>query len=158
MALIALYIPNLEMQTWQTFVVYQGLNIITAGIVLFGNRLIPALNKFSLFYLQIGWLVVLVTVVACAPTHQKPEFVFKTWINNTGWQSNVICFITGLVNPLYSLGGLDGVTHITEEMPNVSQDRPSHCRSQGTQTNLFLPPSPPAMLLWQSQSRSQSPL
>lgn len=89
-------------------------------MVLFGNKMIPSLNKFSLFYLQIGWFVVLVTVVACAPTHQSKEFVFKTWVNNTGWDSNVICFITGLVNPLYALGGLDGITHITEEMPNVS--------------------------------------
>ena len=61
----------------------------------------------------------MVVVVAKAPTHRDSEFVFRTWINNTGWESNVICFITGLVNPLYSLGGLDGITHITEEMPNV---------------------------------------
>jgi choline transport protein len=107
-------------QTWQTFLIYQLLNLLTAGVVLFGNKIIPALNRFSLFYLQIGWLVVLVTVVACAPKHQTSDFVFRTWINSTGWQNNFICFITGLVNPLYSLGGLDGVTHITEEIPNVS--------------------------------------
>ncbi|KAL9565017.1 hypothetical protein ACKAV7_010875 [Fusarium commune] len=95
------------------------------GFVMFGNKIIPALNKFSLFYLQIGWLVVLVTVVACAPTHRDPEFVFRTWINTTGWNNNAICFITGLVNPLYSLGGLDGVTHITEEMPNPSKMLPA---------------------------------
>ncbi|KAG5659123.1 hypothetical protein KAF25_000325, partial [Fusarium avenaceum] len=124
MALIALYKADLEIQAWQTFIVYQGLNLLTAGVVMFGNKIIPALNKFSLFYLQIGWLVVLVTVVACAPTHRDPEFVFRTWINTTGWQNNGITFITGLVNPLYSLGGLDGVTHITEEMPNPSRNAP----------------------------------
>ncbi|RKK85625.1 putative beta-galactosidase B [Fusarium oxysporum] len=123
MALIALYVADLEIKAWQTFIVYQGLNLLTAGVVMFGNKIIPALNKFSLFYLQIGWLVVLVTVVACAPTHRDPEFVFRTWINTTGW-NNPICFITGLVNPLFSLGGLDGVTHITEEMPNPSKNAP----------------------------------
>jgi choline transport protein len=120
MALIALYIDDLEIKAWQTFIGYQGLNLLTAGVVMFGNKLIPALNKFSLFYLQIGWIVILITVVACAPKHRDAEFVFRTWINTTGWENNAICFITGLVNPLYSLGGLDGVTHITEEMPNVS--------------------------------------
>ncbi|PWY90975.1 putative choline transporter Hnm1 [Aspergillus heteromorphus CBS 117.55] len=123
-ALYALYHPDMVIKTWQTFVIYQILNILTAAVVLFGNKIIPALNKFSLFYLQLGWLVVLITVVACAPTHQSSEFVFRTWINNTGWSSNGICFITGLVNPLYSLGGLDGVTHITEEMPNPSRNAP----------------------------------
>ncbi|KAI9836024.1 MAG: hypothetical protein M1819_001635 [Sarea resinae] len=124
MALIALYHPDMEIKTWQTFVAYEVLNLITAGIVMFGNKTIPALNKFSLFYLQIGWFVVMVTVAACAPTHQSSKFVFRTWINNTGWDNQVICFITGLVNPLYSLGGLDGVTHITEEMPNPSRNAP----------------------------------
>lgn len=52
----------------------------------------------------------MVTVAASAPTHNDTKFVFKSWINNTGWENNVICFITGLVNPLYSLGGLDGIT------------------------------------------------
>lgn len=61
-------------------------------------------------YLQLAWFVIMVTVVATAPKHNDNEFVFQTWVNNTGWENNVICFITGLVNPLYSLGGLDGIT------------------------------------------------
>ncbi|KAL1893670.1 hypothetical protein Cpir12675_004017 [Ceratocystis pirilliformis] len=56
--------------------------------------------------------------------HRDERFAFRTWINNTGWESNVICFITGLVNPLYSLGGLNGITHITGEMPNPSRNAP----------------------------------
>ncbi|KAL3424257.1 Choline transport protein 7 [Phlyctema vagabunda] len=124
MALIALYNTNLVIKTWMTFVVYQVFNLITAGVVMFGNVAIPGINKFSLFYLQIAWFVVMVTVAAKAPSHRDSEFVFRTWINNTGWESNVICFITGLVNPLYSLGGLDGITHITEEMPNPSRNAP----------------------------------
>lgn len=52
----------------------------------------------------------MVTVAAAAPTHNNEKFVFRTWMNNTGWDNNVICFITGLVNPLYALGGLDGTT------------------------------------------------
>ncbi|EFX05186.1 choline transporter [Grosmannia clavigera kw1407] len=123
-ALIAIFHPHLNIHVWQTFVIYQGLNLLTAAVVLWGNRAIPALNKFSLFYLQIGWLVVLITVVACAPSYRDSAFVFRTWVNGTGWKNNAICFITGLVNPLYSLGGLDGVTHITEEMPNPSRNAP----------------------------------
>ncbi|KKA27577.1 hypothetical protein TD95_001426 [Thielaviopsis punctulata] len=124
MALAALWHPDYVIKTWQTFLVFQALNILTSAVVMFGNRAIPALNRFSLFYLQIGWIVVLVTVVACAPSYRSADFVFRTWINNTGWENNVVCFITGLVNPLYSLGGLDGITHITEEMPNPSRNAP----------------------------------
>lgn len=110
MALIALYKTDLVIQPWMTFVAYQGFNILTGGTVMFGNRFIPLINKFSLCYLQLAWFVIMVTVAAAAPKHNDSEFVFRTWMNNTGWENNVICFITGLVNPLYSLGGLDGIT------------------------------------------------
>ncbi|KAH1832307.1 hypothetical protein KXX27_000902 [Aspergillus fumigatus] len=124
MALIALYKTDLVIQPWMTFVAYQGFNILTGGTVMFGNRFIPLINKFSLCYLQLAWFVIMVTVAAAAPKHNDSEFVFRTWMNNTGWENNVICFITGLVNPLYSLGGLDGITHITEEMPNPGRNAP----------------------------------
>ncbi|KAL1985722.1 hypothetical protein VTN96DRAFT_7470 [Rasamsonia emersonii] len=124
MALIALYKTDLVIQPWMTFLAYQGFNLLTSGIVMFGNRIIPAINRFSLAYLQLAWFVILVVVAAKAPAHNDAKFVFRTWINNTGWENNVICFITGLVNPLYSLGGLDGITHITEEMPNPGRNAP----------------------------------
>ncbi|KAJ5675012.1 uncharacterized protein N7477_004946 [Penicillium maclennaniae] len=124
MALIALYHEDMVVKPWMTFVAYQILNIVTSGIVMFGNRFIPAINKFSLIYLQLAWFITMVTVAAAAPVHNNSKFVFRTWINNTGWDNNVMCFITGLVNPLYSLGGLDGISHITEEMPNPGKNAP----------------------------------
>lgn len=47
MALIALYHDDLVVKPWMTFVAYQILNILTSGVVMFGNRFIPMLNKFS---------------------------------------------------------------------------------------------------------------
>jgi choline transport protein len=34
-------------KAWMTFVVYQVLNLATASIVLFGNKAVPGLNRFS---------------------------------------------------------------------------------------------------------------
>ncbi|KAE8140996.1 amino acid/polyamine transporter I [Aspergillus pseudotamarii] len=107
MALIALYHDDIKLQPWMTFVAYQVLNVLTSAVVMFGNRFIPTINKFALVYLQLAWFVITVTVAATAPTHNDSKFVFRTWMNKTGWDSNVICFITGLVNPLFALGGLD---------------------------------------------------
>lgn len=76
-------------------------------------------------YLQLGWFVIMVTVAACAPKHQDSKFVFRTWMNQTGWDNNVICFITGLVNSLYAVSGLDGVTVRSKsacyKWPNVNR-------------------------------------
>jgi choline transport protein len=52
MALIALYHEDLVVKPWMTFVAYQILNIVTSGVVMFGNRFIPAINKFSCEWLM----------------------------------------------------------------------------------------------------------
>ncbi|CAG8008124.1 unnamed protein product [Penicillium olsonii] len=118
-ALIALYHDDLVVKPWMIFVAYQILNIFTSGVVMFGNRFIPLINKFSLVYLQLAWFITMIVVAASAPVHNDSKFVFRTWINKTGWENNVICFITGLVNPLYSLGGLDGISvRVSHRMTN----------------------------------------
>ncbi|KAF2086536.1 hypothetical protein K490DRAFT_74457 [Saccharata proteae CBS 121410] len=128
MALIALYHDTLVIKTSMTFVVYQITNIATAGVVLLGNRIIPAMNRLSSTLTvspnQLAWFILLVTVAATALSHNDAKLVFRTWINETGWQNKVICFITGLVNPLSALSGLDGITHISEETPNPFRKAP----------------------------------
>lgn len=56
----------------------------------------------------------LVTCVAKASPKQTNEFVWTTWINETGW-SDGICFLTGLVTPAFMFAGLDGAMHLAEE-------------------------------------------
>lgn len=41
-----------------------------------------------------SFLVILVTV----ETHQSSRFVFATFVSGTGWGSNGVAFIVGLVN------------------------------------------------------------
>lgn len=47
MALVTLYQTDLVLKPWMTFAAYQALNLLTSGIVMFGNRFIPAINRFS---------------------------------------------------------------------------------------------------------------
>ena len=58
----------------------------------------------------------MIAVPAVAPTHQHAKFVFATFINNTGWSSNGIAFIVGLVGPNWCFTCLDGATHLAEEV------------------------------------------
>lgn len=47
MALVGLYKTDFVLQPWMTFVAYQGFNLLTCAIVMFGNKWMPAINKFS---------------------------------------------------------------------------------------------------------------
>ncbi len=56
----------------------------------------------------------MVTCLARASPKQTTEFVWTTWINETGW-SDGVCFLTGLVTPAFIYAGLDAAMHLAEE-------------------------------------------
>lgn len=51
---------------------------------------------------------------------QSSEFVWTTFINESGWSSNGIAFLTGMINPNYVYAGIDGAIHLAEECGNAS--------------------------------------
>jgi len=55
------------------------------------------------------------------PTHQNPTFVFATFTNNTGWSSNGIAFVVGLINTNQAFDCLDCATHLAEEVADPSR-------------------------------------
>ena len=61
--------------------------------------------------------VITVTVLAKAQPKQSGHFVFTDFENFSGWENNVIAFITGFINANYSFSCLDAATHISEEIP-----------------------------------------
>ena len=63
--------------------------------------------------------MILITCVARAPVRQTNKFVWANWINETGWSSNPIAFLTSLINANYIYGGIDGALHLAEEAKNA---------------------------------------
>jgi choline transport protein len=97
------------------FVAYQVVNIFCALFNTY-SKVLPGLTLFTLWSSIISFLVILIVVPAKAPTHESATFVFTTFINRTGWKSNGIAFIVGLINPNWAFNGLDCATHIAEEV------------------------------------------
>ena len=55
---------------------------------------------------------------------QTTEFVWTALINESGWSSNGIAFLTGLINPNYVYAGIDGAIHLAGECSNASMAVP----------------------------------
>jgi amino acid transporter len=68
--------------------------------------------------------VITVTVLAKAHPKQSGKFVFTDFENFSGWENNVIAFITGFINANYSFSCLDAATHISEEIPHPEVNIP----------------------------------
>ena len=50
--------------------------------------------------------------------------------SETGWSSNAACFFTGLINPAYAYGLLDGTIHLCEEAEDPERNIPYAIASQ----------------------------
>lgn len=69
-------------------------------------------------------LAVIITILACAPTHQPGSFVFGHFNNNTGWTSPGYVVLCGLLQAQFTLTGFDSSAHMSEETKNAEISGP----------------------------------
>ncbi|ODH52696.1 hypothetical protein GX48_01182 [Paracoccidioides brasiliensis] len=115
--------PFSVIESWHIVVAYQVINL---WCFLFNcvGKLLPKVATTTLYLSLISFTVIIITVPSKAPTHQDAKFVFATFINNTGWKSDGIAFIVGLMNPNWVFACLDSATHMAEEVANPERSIP----------------------------------
>lgn len=76
----------------------------------------------SVFLTLASFFVILITsVVRSAPNYEPSGHVWSTFLNDSGWKSGGVAFLTGLVSPNYMYSGIDGALHLAEECKNASK-------------------------------------
>jgi hypothetical protein len=78
-------------------------------------RFLPALNMLGAFWTIGGGIAWAVSFGVMAPKHDA-NFIFKLFINNSGYTSSGWVFIMSFYTPMYGLYGTDGMMHLVEEM------------------------------------------
>ncbi|KAF9908795.1 hypothetical protein EC991_009498 [Linnemannia zychae] len=87
-------------------------------------RLNGLFNNMSVWWHVFGTATIVIVVLAMTPHRQSAEFVFTTWVNNTGWSSSFYVFMLGLLQSQYTLSGYDSAAHMAEETQNASTGGP----------------------------------
>lgn len=95
--------------------------LVLHGLVnTFGVRLVAFLNSFSVWW-HIGGVLVFVLALSLIPDrHQSPEYVFGTFVNNTGWGNTFYVGLLSLLMAQYTFTGYDASAHMTEETNNAA--------------------------------------
>ncbi|KAJ5108587.1 hypothetical protein N7456_005262 [Penicillium angulare] len=115
--------PEFVVEPWHIVAAYQVINFFCFLFNCVG-KLLPAVAKATLYISLVSYLVILVTVPACARPHASAEFVFGHFSNTTGWKSDGMAFIVGLINPNWIFACLDSATHLAEEVPQPEKNIP----------------------------------
>ncbi|KAF9892114.1 hypothetical protein FE257_002520 [Aspergillus nanangensis] len=114
------YNPSYQAETWHYFMLYQAASLVCTVYNIFLMKRTAWVQDIGFCLSISSFLVILVTSLARSTHKQSAEFVWTTFFNNTGWTSDGIVFLTGLVSPNYIYAGIDGAIHLAEECCNAS--------------------------------------
>lgn len=110
---ISLTHPSYSPERWHQFLIYIAYNVIAFLINTFMTGALPLVTKSAFIWSILGFVVISITVLACAsPTYSSAKFVFTEFINETGWPDG-IAWLLGLLQAGLGLTGFDAVAHST---------------------------------------------
>ncbi|KAF3760375.1 hypothetical protein M406DRAFT_52836 [Cryphonectria parasitica EP155] len=116
-------------QPWHVFVVYViCVWIGCAAVCLANSAMPPNQNLFLIYSVLAGFFITVVAVAAMPghngrPPHATSDFVWKEWAQALGYSDGFV-FVAGMLNGAYSIGSVDVITHLAEEIPNPQRNVP----------------------------------
>ncbi|KAG2199321.1 hypothetical protein INT47_012955 [Mucor saturninus] len=93
---------------------YIGIFIAATAFNFLGMRSSNNMNKFLVFWVAIGTIVILCVVPAMAPTHNTAKWVFTEFTNNTGYENVGLVFFIGMLQAGWTLVGYETGAQIVE--------------------------------------------
>ncbi|ORZ03400.1 amino acid/polyamine transporter I [Syncephalastrum racemosum] len=89
-----------------------------------GPGVMRRINSCSTWWQVISPLVIIITILAKAPTRQPGSFVFGHFNNDSGWDSKGYVVLVGLLQAQFTLTGYDSSAHMSEETKNAEISGP----------------------------------
>ncbi|KAI9758090.1 MAG: hypothetical protein M1815_004977 [Lichina confinis] len=133
-SMYAAFNPGFEQKQWHVFVSFLAITWVSCAIVLFANRILPFVESLGGFFTLVG---VFITIIVCASMpavngrgHASNDFVWRQWVNSTGYSSNGFVFLLGMLNGAFAVGTPDITSHLAEEIPKPSMNIPKAILAQ----------------------------
>ncbi|WZH39199.1 amino acid/polyamine transporter I [Fusarium acuminatum] len=101
--------------SWQTYLLYVAVAIMTAVPVFVASKRLAWLVQTALFLSVLGMSLWLFVPVGMHQHTNDGSFLVQSGLGASGWNSGA-AWILGISNGMYAFGGTDGAIHISEEM------------------------------------------
>ncbi|KAF4962408.1 hypothetical protein FSARC_9517 [Fusarium sarcochroum] len=121
--LVNLWNPSYSIESWHTYLMHILLCIIAFAAT---SRFPSAIGRLTttIFWLSlVGFIASMVTLLAVSDRKQSGSTVFKDYKNVSGWGDGW-AMVIGITSCLWAYSGVDGPTHLAEEVPNPSRNVP----------------------------------
>ena len=109
--LIELVDPSYNPKLWHGTLLFYG---VVLTCILFNTLLgttLPKIESVLLIIFILGFFATMIPLVCLAP-HGNASFVFTTFLNEGGWNSNGTSFFVGLAGNAFAFLGADSAYHV----------------------------------------------
>ncbi|ETS87878.1 hypothetical protein PFICI_01706 [Pestalotiopsis fici W106-1] len=113
------YIPT----RWQGMLFYWAVLACSLSFNIWGPRLLPHINIVAGVIHAAGFFAIVVVLLVMAQKNSA-TFVFTEFSNNSGWTSDGVSWLVGLISSVYPLLGYDAACHLSEEIPHAARNVP----------------------------------
>ncbi|KAK4556924.1 hypothetical protein LTR86_005905 [Recurvomyces mirabilis] len=121
--LMILNYPDYTPERWHgTLLMWAYLAVLFAANV-WGIRLLPLIELMG-GVCHIAFFIMMLIVLVVLSPRSSAEFVFTTFTNGGGWQSDGVSWCIGLLTVVYSFVGFDGAIHMSEEVKDAATTIP----------------------------------
>ncbi|KAF4990821.1 hypothetical protein FGRMN_8263 [Fusarium graminum] len=121
---ITIFNEDFVANQWQTVLCFWAVMIVCALVNAFGSRYLDLINKVCIYWTGASVIIIIVTILAMAPSRRSAEFVFTHYdASASGWPG-AWSFFVGLLQGAYVLTGYGMVASMCEEVQNPEREVP----------------------------------
>jgi choline transport protein len=123
-ALVQICHSNFTPLAWHYYLCYLaiGLWALLPNTVFF--KWYPVFLPGLVAYINLGSLFILIILLVRSSPKQTSDYVFKQFVNQTGWSSDAVVFLIGLLPGLTAINGFDSAAYMAEEMSQPARQVP----------------------------------
>lgn len=110
--------------TWQTWLLFVAITLLTNAISSLGNKWLPLLDTFAIFWTFAGVFAMLITILVVAKNGRRPaSFALGNFTASSGWPAGWSFFI-GLLHAAYATSATGMILSMCEEVKQPATQVP----------------------------------
>lgn len=115
--------PDYVIERWQTVLVAYAVGAFSLSVNIYGPRLLEKVSKGLLIWNVCSFILVIVTILAVNDHKQPASFVFRDFVNMTGF-SGPYAAVVGLLQAAFGMCCYDAPAHMCEELHDARKEAP----------------------------------
>ncbi|POY74921.1 hypothetical protein BMF94_1897 [Rhodotorula taiwanensis] len=116
---------NFVANKWQTYLLFVALLIIHGVLNSVGTKALAKMTQTFVFFNLGTVLAVVISLLVCTKEKNTAKYTFTHTINGSGWNSEGLTFLLGLLSVQWTMTDYDATAHISEEVKRAQVAAPA---------------------------------